>query len=227
MECQPYITVDEFKLSPYFCHFPDCCLPTGMIIDNIITGFITEAQDLINSYLGWEICVLPREDIFTGDYQNSYFTDYSPIIAPSGNILEYQRIRNSGDNYYSFNVPSSLITGTVDIRDKKSGLVRFYQGFREDFEYKLSYYAGYEIIPSEIKTAMYMLILNLAQRLDTGNLSNPDISIDRIDIDKSASYNFGAGKMIKNIISRSINELSDLPLPVKKILDRFKINKLS
>ena len=228
MDCQPYITVDEFKTSPYFCSLPDCCIPSGGTIDDVINPLIIESKIIFDSYLGYELCILPRNDYFMGDNSRAYFTEYAPVVPESGVIIEY---RNS-TNYYGTPTTGS-IDNTLDTRlyiaDKKTGNIKFSSGFKRDYEWNVKYYAGYPDtnIPSEIKTAMCMMVLNLAQRLDNMQMTNPDFTLDRINIDKSMDISYGSGKVIKNVVVKSMKELYDIPIPIMKILDRFKINKLS
>lgn len=224
MECQPYITLQEFKDSPYFCSFPECCIPEGGTIDQVIESVIFEAQVLINSYLGYEVCLLPRKDYFIGDDSKAYFTQFTPIDPTAGYDLNYR------SNIYL----APPYTGTIDetdlnlyIADTTTGNLKYTRKFKRGTEYDLSYTAGYLIIPNEIKTAMYMLVLNLAQRLDNMQLQNPDFTVDKISLDKSADITYGSSRIIKNLVVRSIKDLSDMPVPIMKILDRFKINKLS
>lgn len=226
MECQPYITIQEFKDSPYFCSFPECCIPTGGTIDQVLAPIILESQILINSYLGYEVCLLPRKDYFIGDDSKAYFTQFVPIDTINGYSLTYR------SNIY--NAPP--YSGTIDqtnlnlyVADKTTGNIKYTRRFKRRTEYSLSYNAGYPntAIPNEIKTAMYMLTLNLAQRLDNMQLQNPDFTVDKITLDKSADITYGSSRIIKNLVVRSIKDLSDMPVPIMKILDRFKINKLS
>lgn len=224
MECQPYITIQEFKDSPYFCSFPECCIPEGGTIDQVLTPIIFESQVLINSYLGYEVCLLPRKDYFMGDDSKVYFTQFTPIDPTAGYDLSYR------SNVYL----APPYTGTIDetdlnlyVADTTTGNLKYTRKFKRGTEYDLSYTAGYLIIPNEIKTAMYMLVLNLAQRLDNMQLQNPDFTVDKISLDKSADITYGSSRIIKNLVVRSIKDLSDMPVPIMKILDRFKINKLS
>lgn len=223
MQCQPYITADEFINSEYFCSFPTCCVPTGMSLNDLIDLTILEAQAIINSYLGWELCLLPRNDYFIGDNSRVYFTEFIPLDPTTFLSLKSNSI-------YSRDIIETISSETDNklyIADKSTGNIKNNYIFKNNKEYNLSYQAGYEIIPSEIKTALKMLIVNIAQRLDNMNLSNPDFSLDKVNIDKSMDIGFGSGKMIKNVVVKAISELSDIPIPVMKILDRFKHNKLS
>lgn len=225
MLCQPYITVNEFKASPFFCSFPECCIPTGMTIDDVLGLVITSAQSLINSYLGWEICLLDRTDIFSGSDERSYFTEFAPVDTTNGYTMNIRH-----NNMMYANPTSETLDQTTPFlrfADVRTGWFKFDRGFRYDDEYTLTYKAGYSVIPDEIKTAMYMLVLNLAQRLDNMALTNPDMTVDSINVDKSVVTNYGSARIIKNVTVKSIDELNDLPVVIKKILDRFKINKFS
>ena len=112
------------------------------------------------------------------------------------------------------------------IDDEESGLIRNLNGFRRDYTYTIEYTAGWDYlnIPKPIKTAIMMLVVNLSQRLDNMNLSNVDFSVGSIKVDKASSITFAQSNMIKQVVAKSIKELNDMPIPVMKILDRYKYN---
>ena len=220
MTCQPFITLDEFKASPFFCHMPTCCA-TGAMQDVYIETFIDLAQSTVESYMGWDICLSRRTDNVNGDNSSSMFLQYVPV-SPTGSLTITYKDHSRG--LYLNNV-STIATGIITdfyVEDYKTGLIRFPYGFRSGVNYIIDYQAGYDPIPAIIKQAMNMLVLNLAQRLDNNNFNNPDLSIDSINVNKVAVATFGSSKMVKQIVMKSMKELIDLPVPVARILDRYR-----
>ena len=217
MQCQPYITVEEFKNSPFYCSFPVCCISgTAITEDEYIDSFIDLAQAEFESYMGWEICLLERKEHFRGDGSVTIFTTYRPIDDTIP--IELEEIR------YSYSGRSVLPSQPAYVDSPTEGIITKPTGYCRNVQYNLTYNAGYEIIPDDIKQAMCMMVLNLAQRLDNNNANNPDLSIDSININKTATANFGSSKMVKQIVMKSMKELCDLPTPVARILDRYRDN---
>jgi len=216
MQCQPYITVQEFKDSPFYCHLPTCCVTGAITEDTYIDSFIDLAQSSFVSYMGWEICQLERKETFKGDNSPTIFTTYIPIseVEP----IELEEIR------YGYSGRTVTASQSAYLDSPKEGIITKPTYFSRDIRYNITYTAGYEIIPDEIKQAMCMMVLNLAQRLDNNNANNPDLSIDSINVNKTATATFGSSKMVKQIVMKSMRELCDLPTPVARILDRYRTN---
>lgn len=222
-----YISVEEYFNSPFNNAFANCAMITGAVLSGIISGLIDVAQSLVDNYIGREFCPKDYEEIFRGDDSYTYFTDNKNILGISG--ITFLDI-NSGFNN---------ITGTIDssfykISDSKSGLIRITrnfsnglyhlngQGFSRNHEYSVIYRAGYETIPSDIKTAMCILVTSLSLAIDTSQISIPDGgTIDSIKLDKMGAT-YGSGRLNKTIIMRDMNDTNNLPVTVFQILNRYK-----
>lgn len=214
MNCS-YIDVDYFIDSPFYCALPNCCVSSGFTVAQMVSGLIDVAKSSFDSYLGFCLCNNNYQQIMSGDGSYTIFTDYRPII-PSGNIsINYIKKCNF--------LSSGSVTNYI-VQDYNLGIIRNQYEFCRDNLYTISYEAGYLTIPKEIKDAMCMMVLHLAQRIDSMNVTNPDFSADMLRIDKTASTSFGVGKLIKQAVVRHIRDLNDLPIPITLVLQRYKIN---
>lgn len=226
-----YISVSEYLNSAYAGALGNCDNVTGSLLTDFVSGLIDVAQSLVDNYIGRTFCPQTYEEIFTGDDSTTYFTDNKNILGISG--ITFLDVRN----YASFN-SNNVLTGTLNptdykISDSKLGLIRMLsnynngllhmrRGFSRDYEYSLIYRAGYETIPNDVKTAMYILVTSLSLAIDTGQISIPDGgTVDLLKLDKM-SANYGNGKLNKTVLLRDMNELNNLPVTVYQILNRYK-----
>lgn len=217
-----YISVGEFIDSPYYCAFASCCGVSGDALSGTINGLIMSATYLIDNYLGRTLHPRTYKEIFQGRNQVNHFCEIIPVINVSG--LVYADI---SPTYTYYSNEAMTLTGTIDYlyeSDLETGLLRKRNTFRKNIEYTLIYRAGYEIIPNDIKEAVKMLVLNLAQRIDTGNMANPDVNIQHFKTD-TTSFAFGNGGQIKNVIVRNFNEVNYIPIHIQGILNRYRYNQ--
>lgn len=223
MSCGRFVTLEDFYNTPYECSIASCCNITGEARDIFIDQLLEESQIMVESYLGKEICKQTRKDVFIGDDSYSYFLRHLPL-DPTGEITIEKRHRYG--NYGGVATPSEIESNYFYVEDESIGSIRNVMGFSKSYSYTVEYTAGYELtdIPRDIKRAVMLLAINLSQRLDNMNLSNVDFSVSSIKVDKASSTSFGQSGMVKQVIAKSIKELNDLPLPVMKILDRYKYN---
>lgn len=223
MSCGRFVTLEDFYNSPYECSIASCCNITGEARDIFIDQLLEESQIMIESYLGKEICKQTRKDVFIGDDSYSYFLRHLPI-DPTGEVTIEKRHRYG--NYSGASTPTVVESNFFYLEDESIGSIRNTMGFSKSYSYAVEYTAGYELtdIPKDIKRAVMLLAINLSQRLDNMNLSNIDFSVASIKVDKASSTAFGSSGVVKQVIAKSFKELNDLPLPVIKILDRYKYN---
>ena len=223
MSCGRFVTLEDFYNSPYECSIASCCNITGEARDVFIDQLLEESQIMVESYLGKEICKQTRKDVFVGDDSYSYFLRHLPI-DPTGEVTIEKRHRFG--NYSGASTPTVVENNFFYLEDESIGSIRNVMGFSKSYSYAVEYTAGYELIdiPKDIKRAVMLLAINLSQRLDNMNLSNVDFSVASIKVDKASSTAFGSSGVVKQVIAKSIKELNDLPLPVIKILDRYKYN---
>ena len=215
-QCEPYVTIQEFKDSPFFCQFPTCCISGSIDLDTYIEAFIDLTKAEFDSYLGWEICLLDRKESFRGEGDNIIFTTYTPIDEETEITLN--------EIYYTESGKQLKECGKAFVETPEIGSIVKPSSFSSTKRYQIEYKAGFDPIPDDIKQAFNMMILNLAQRLDNNNANNPDLSIDSINISKTATANFGSSKMVKQVVMKSMRELCDLPVPVARILDRYRMS---
>lgn len=223
-----YIDEDYFIASPFYCTFPTCCSSGEVELRQEILGLIEVSQSIFDSYLGFSFCNKQCQDIFRGDDSDCFFTRSTPVIA-SGNVTASYRVLQRYRGSYFGNYTAPVTTGVISdcyVEDDSTGLIRFPQWLRADFTYTVNYEAGYhqESLPKDIKTAMCMMVLNLAQRLDNGQLSNPDHTVDSLRVDKASSVSFGNSKLIKQVVLKKMSDFNDLPIPVLQILNRYKFS---
>lgn len=214
------VTLAEVKASPYYCAYASCCTATELEIDAQIEGLIIACQAIIENYLGYEIEPTERIDKFEGDYSTSYFTDYTPVIDTPTPTLSYKKLQRE---FYETTAPS--VTGDItefEIEDAKTGLIRSNILFKENHIYTLTYTSGFEVIPQDLKEAVIMFIINMSQRIDLNNMSNVDVTVDRIQVDKIQTTSFGNGRNIKNIVVKDISDLNSIPIHVLAILRKYK-----
>lgn len=217
-----YISVPEFIESPFYCGFVSCCAVSGAALSGTISGYIDAAISIMNSFLGRDLSMSDYTLVFRGDDSDTLFTENFPTTGVTSftwrDITSYRTYPSTYLNN------SSILTGNVTdyyLADTRSGLIRVRQGLLRDYEYRLTYSAGYNPIPQDIKTATAMFVVNLAQRTDNMALANPDHTVDSLRVDKIATTH-GSAKVIKNVILKSINDLNDIPIPVRAILLRYK-----
>jgi hypothetical protein len=218
-----YITVPEFLDSEFYCHFASCCATSGEALSGYVEDLITTSQDLFNSFLGWDLCMQSRTDIIRGDDSHSYFTHFIPV-NPTGSVdITYRRIDHYNGYYSNVGVVTGVVTNAylVDYRD---GMIRLPLGFSHNADYTVNYEAGYEVIPRDIKRAMCMMVLNLHQRLDNMQLTNPDFSMDSVRVDKTIGTQFGSSRLLKQVVVKDIRGLNDLPIIIQNVLNRYKYN---
>jgi len=223
MSCGRYVTLEEFNATPYACQIASCCTVTDEALEILKDQLLEEAQILCDSYMGKELCKQQREDVFVGDDSYSYFLRYLPLdITEDITITKRER----GGNLGGIIDPTNVTNNFFYVEDKSIGSIRNTLGFSQSYAYTITYTAGYDLleIPRDIKRAIMMLAVNLSQRLDNMNLSTSDFSVTSIKVDKASSTTFGQSGVVKQVIAKSIKELNDLPLPVMKILDRYKYN---
>lgn len=214
MDCS-YIDVDYFLNSPFYCALPECCVSSGFTVAQMVSGLIDVAKSSFDSYLGFCLCNNTYQQIMKGDDSLVVFTDFRPIISSGVVSINYI-------NKYNF--ASSGIVNNFIVQDYNLGIIRNQYNFCRDNIYTISYEAGYLAIPKEIKDAMCMMVLHLAQRIDSMNVANPDFSADMLKIEKTASTSFGVGKLIKQAVVKHVRDLNDLPITVTLVLQRYKIN---
>lgn len=220
-----YLTYDEMYNSSYFCALQQACCVTGAAeLSGKVQELMDVAYSLINNYMGRSLCVNTYVDRFRGNGTNVVWTNHVPVTAITG--FTYRTVMQScyiGD--YSENIPvtSGNVLGTYLV-DDTTGLIESLHPFSKRYRFEIRYQAGYTEIPEDIKTAMKILTTHLSQQIDSGNIANPDFSIEGVKSD-TAGFTFGGSKMIKNIVVRTLADLSNLPITVFKILDKYKYSK--
>jgi hypothetical protein len=225
-----YISVSEFQDSIYYCAFAECCSLTGAALTGVISEAIDIATSQIDNYLGRTMWLQPYSDKFVGKNLNVYHTALMPVDSVQSITWKNKRENmNSFPHYnYTYN-ESTTATGTItnfDLVNDRTGLIEIYNGFYKYNRYTVNYWAGYtsETLPEIIKTATKILTAQISQMVDTGNLSNPDVSYENVKFD-TTSFSFGAGKTMKMFNFKSIDEYSDLPSNVKVMLNKYKYSK--
>jgi len=218
-----YITLQEFKDSPYYCAFASCCTATQPEIDAMITGLILSCQSIVDNYINTTLEVKTRKDIFEGDNDTSYFVEHIPVLADPIPTISYKKLV---EEFYE-NTAQAVVGNITDfeIEDDTTGLIRSNILFKRRYIYTVNYSSGFEIIPKDMKQAMYMFVLNMSQRVDFNNMSNPDITVDRISIDKIQSTSFGNAKNVKNVVVKNILDLNSIPIHVLAIINKYKVRK--
>lgn len=216
-----YITLQEFKDSPFYCAFASCCTATQPEIDAQITGLILSCQSIIDNYINTTLEETERRDIFEGDNDTSYFLEHIPVLSTPTPTIAYKKLI---EEFYESTAPA--VTGTItdfEIEDNKTGLIRSNILFKKRYIYTIDYTSGYTVIPEDMKQAMYMFVLNMSQRIDFNNMSNPDVTVDRISIDKIQSTSFGNAKNVKNVVVKNILDLNSIPIHVLSIINKYKV----
>lgn len=210
-----YITVEEFKGSPFYCAFETCCGITGNV-DPLIEKYITVASSLIENYLDYDLWSQVRTETFTGRDRNIYFTNHYPIQSVNSFLYRCKR--------------SPSITGSVNVllTEPERGIIQSDYNFTSDNRYTIEYTSGYEVIPDDIKTACYIIISQLSQQIDTGNLANPNVGQSSGKVDQVINFttvnNTG---VLSNLLLKSADEIKNLPITVYPILNKYKRRKLS
>lgn len=219
-----YLTPAEFEASSYICAWQTPCCLSGTALSGLVSEMLDVAYSLINNYIGRSLCVEQHVDRFRGKDDYTAFLRYTPVLAITGFTYQYiQRTAFSGSYDTNFPTASGTVLG-AGLVDDRTGLVESMQPFRSNTRFTVRYVAGYEIIPDDIKTAMKILTAHLSQQIDSGNLANPDFSVEIVKAD-TGGFTFGGSKMIKNIVVRTLADLSNLPITVFKILDKYKYSK--
>lgn len=220
-----YTSKELFMASAFYNAFP-ACGATGSALEVKIEGFVEAAQAAIDAYLP-NVCERPRKETYRGDNSDTYFVQNLPIVEGTDVTIQYrQRIRNKMNSYYN-NLDVYAVTGTIRnfyVEDYETGLIRSEVEFDSRFMYTFNYTSGYasDNIPNELTFAANYMVLNLAQRIDNMQLNSPDMSLDSIKVDKSVSTSYSQSKYIKQVVLRSVKDLNELPIPVMKILDKYK-----
>lgn len=219
------LSYDELYNSSFFCAIQTACCVTGAAeLSGKIELLLDEAASLIKNYLGRDLCVNRYTDKFRGNNRNVFWTRYFPLTGIVS--FNYQSVMQSNmcDN---FPTQMAVASGNVNgyyLIDDRTGQIEVLNKLSDRQRFTIIYDAGYEIIPDDIKTAMKILTAHLSAQIDSGNLANPDFSIESVKVD-TGGFTFGGSKMIKNIVVRSLSELSNLPITVFKILDKYKASK--
>jgi hypothetical protein len=216
-----YVTLQEFKDSPFYCAYASCCTATDLEIDAQITGLILSCQSIIDNYINTTLEEKERKDIFEGDNSSSYFLEHIPVLADPVPTIAYKKLV---EEFYENTAPA--VTGTItdfEIEDETTGLIRSNIIFKRKYIYTVEYSSGFEVIPEDMKQAMYMFILNMSQRIDFNNMSNADITVDRISVDKVQSTSFGNAKNVKNIVVKNMLDINSIPLHVLSIINKYKV----
>ncbi len=211
-----YITNDEFIASNYYCLFTECCTLTGST-DALITELIICATSLIDNYLGFSLWEQERKDRFVGSNRNIYFTKYTPIKE----ILSL--------TWNERNTPSctgDMTTGSV-FYELDEGILTSDYRFCRYKKYILKYVAGFLEIPEDIKTATKILVANLSQQIDTGNINNPEMNQSMGKLDNVLTYGIGTSGLLKNYLIKDMNDIKNLPTSVYPILNKYKGSKLT
>lgn len=150
---------------------------------NYYNGLITSASSIITNYIGMDFTPTPYteylDDIKAGRY----------LVVKKVPLVEVTELLVNDTPYlddYTF--------------DKTSGIIRFNNPLDEGTNVKISYNAGYDEVPQDIKYATIELVQYLKKRLS----------------------NSLVGESSKNIDGGSINMETSIPLNVLHILNRYK-----
>lgn len=210
-----YITVQEFKDSPYYCAFETCCNFSGDI-DILISGYVDMATALVKNYVGYDLWSQQRNERFMGKDNHIYFAQYYPLQEV--NSLFY-RVKNR---------PSC--TGDIPyiITDYDKGIIESDSTFHSDYRYELNYNAGYTEIPHDIKVACFLLIAQVSTQIDLGNIANPNVGQSGGKLDQLISYSVGNNTgVLSNLLLKSADEIKNLPITVYPILNRYRRGRLT
>lgn len=150
---------------------------------NFYNGLITSASSIITNYIGM-------------DFTPTSYTEYLDDIK-TGRYLVVKRVP-------LIEVTELLVNDTPYLGDytfdKTSGVIRFSNPLNEGTNVKISYEAGYDEVPQDIKYATIELVQYLKKRMS----------------------NSLVGDSSKNIDGGSINMETSIPLNVLHICNRYK-----
>lgn len=194
MNSAPYISVTEFKTFNPELDFTN-------YVDTTISGMITRASAYVDNFLQYSLSVEDisnevNESLVDSDGNLMIYTKKVPIQSVSGITLKMGTystdlsLTSGSDNRYDITAEGRYVlypyqevtlTGTVVIRD-------FFSIRSRKLLTKVSYRAGYETIPNDIKDAVNLLTKDIfirqANPMDLSSVSQGGISMsyrDRTD----------------------------------------------
>lgn len=231
-----YIEIEEYKNTQWYCAYEECCGVTGEVMkDLLLQSLLDSACAMVDNYIGYSLLKTEEQDIIVGD--NSYrkhlkkmnvceITGFVEICARNNDF--YGKLNRYNHNLYldQQNKEIEVPSGEVYFIDNKTSYIELCRGFKKGNIYRINYVAGLEPeqVPNDIKTAISIIVTQLSQQIDTGNLANPDFNYKMVKSDLT-SYHYGSSNYIKNITVKDVNDLNGIPLPAQILLNKYKYSK--
>lgn len=220
-----YITEAEFTASPFYCLLEQCCKQSGVPIATTIAQYNIIACSLIDNYVGYSFYRTTETDLVIGMNKHRFFTQKFPLVS----VTQITQRCRRDDRYFYPHLQSAFSDRIIDgadvtIIDPKTGYIEVCEGFARGNDYLIEYEAGYELItdiPQDVKTAQMIIMAQLSQMIDTGNLANPDVSTQNVKF-SNTSLSYGASNIIKNVTLKDIDELNAIPITAKILLNKYK-----
>lgn len=162
-----YVNAKNFITSPYGKDYAPG-LPGALFVDNKnVEEFLTFISSLIDLHCGRTFDVATYTQEFSGDTsgQSVVFVDVIPVTAVSG-IVQYP----------TFDMASQSTINPTLYRWDRYGKIRFLNGLTPDYDYFVTYSAGYtpDKYPAPIVLATMMLANVFLQAVDNGAVAFPD-----------------------------------------------------
>lgn len=196
-----YVTYAEFLNSPYGSDYQ----PGESIFadTNDIDNFLTSISSLVDMYCGRTFDVIQYTQEFTDIARDFVYLDVIPVTGIV--TVTYENFDGSS---------SGVLTGFR--LNKVTGKAKFANCLNPNLVYKVTYVAGYDVVPQPIIQATLMWANIAAQQVDNGAVAV---------VDGGTNTQFRFNKFWEAYSDPRQRQVNDIPPTVAAILSRYKYLK--
>ena len=189
----------------------------------MVTGFISQVSAVISSYVGYYLGTGTYTEEFSGNGRTRYYLSKIPLLSVSSIIID------ESDNVDTITGTITYFrtyrSGKVELKDlvRSSGSIS-YRGFKLGAKHRITYTAGYDPIPDDVKLACMMLISHMVLAAEAGTPGTDAANLMGWGFSKYREQ-YGTDQLKYAQQSQMGMGANDLPGPIANILRKYKVSK--